>query len=164
MLPLGYLGPTPGWGSARQTRLTHHEQRTLLTLWCMFRSPLMMGGNLTLNDAWTTSLLTNSEVLAVDQHSTGNHPVLSTDTTAVWAARAHPGNSEYLAVFNLGESSATVRYAWKDLGLANASYRVRDLWERNDLGPLDSLSLTLPSHGAALLGLGPAAAGDAVRP
>ena len=50
MLPVGYLGPAPGWGKARQTRLTHGEQRTLLTLWSIFRSPLMIGANLPFND------------------------------------------------------------------------------------------------------------------
>ncbi len=71
MLPLGYLGPSPGWGKARQTRLSPSEQRTMMTLWSIFRSPLMMGGDLPHNDAATTALLTNDEVLEVDQHSTG---------------------------------------------------------------------------------------------
>jgi hypothetical protein len=73
MLPLGYLGPAPGWGKARQTQLTHDEQKTLLTLWAMMRSPMMMGGDLPHSDAWTTSLLTNRDAFEVDQHSIGNH-------------------------------------------------------------------------------------------
>ena len=60
MLPLGYLGPAPGWGKARQTRLTHDEQRTLVTLWSIFPSPLMVGGELPSADAWTKSLLSKS--------------------------------------------------------------------------------------------------------
>ena len=71
MLPFGYLGPHPGYGDARETKLTHDEQRSFFTLWCMFRSPLMWGGNPTKSDAWTVSLLTNPEVLDVDQHSSG---------------------------------------------------------------------------------------------
>ena len=71
MLPLGYLGPAPGWEKARQTRLSHDEQRLLMTLWCIFPSPLMVGGRLPSADDWTLSLLTNPEVLAMDQHSTG---------------------------------------------------------------------------------------------
>src|ERR1700752_1405531 len=62
MMPLGYLGPAPGWGKPRQSQLSHDEQRTLMTLWAMFPSPLMIGGDLTAADAWTTSLLTNPEV------------------------------------------------------------------------------------------------------
>ena len=57
-----------GWGKPRTTRLTRDEQRTQLTLWSIFRSPLIIGGNLTLFDEWTESLLTNPEVIAVDQH------------------------------------------------------------------------------------------------
>ena len=105
MLPLGYLGPAPGWGEARQTRLTHEEQRTLRTLWSIFRSPLMMGGRLPSNDAWTTALLTNSEVIALDQHSTGASPVITTDKTVVWKSRADSGDLQHLALFNLGSST-----------------------------------------------------------
>ena len=80
MLPLGYLGPAPGWGKARQTRLTHDEQRTLVTLWSIFPSPLMVGGELPPADAWTKSLLTNPEVLLVDQQSTENRPGIANDS------------------------------------------------------------------------------------
>lgn len=78
MLPIGYLGPRPSIGKARETAFSHDEQRTLLTLWSMLRSPLFLGANVTANDPWTTSLLTNSDVIAVDQHSKGSRPVIST--------------------------------------------------------------------------------------
>jgi alpha-galactosidase len=155
MLPLGYLGPSPGVGTARQTRLTHDEQRTLLTLWSIFRSPLMMGGDLPSNDAWTTSLLTNPEVIAVDQHSTGNHQVIATDGTVVWVAQTEPAGGYYVALFNIGESSQKLRYAWKDLGLPGTRYHARDLWERKDLKQITSISVTLPRHGSILLRLSP---------
>jgi len=150
MLPLGYLGPAPGWGQARYTRLTHDEQRTFLTLWCIFPSPLMLGGDLPKADAWTTSLLTNPEVIAVDQHSSGNHPVITTDKTVVWVAQPAAADGRYLAIFNLTESSQALLYAWKDLGLTSTKYKLRDLWERKDLGLADSISVTLPPHGSAL--------------
>jgi alpha-galactosidase len=150
MLPFGYLGPAPGWGQPRYTRLTHDEQRTFLTLWCMFPSPLMVGGDLTRADAWTTALLTNPDVLAVDQHSTGNHPVTTTDKTVVWVAQSAAAGNRYLAVFNLTESSQTLQYGWKDLGFTSAKYKLRDLWERKDLGPADSVTVTLPPHGSVL--------------
>ena len=155
MLPLGHLGPAPGWGSARETRLTHEEQRTFVTLWCMVRSPLMMGGNLTLSDPWTTSLLTNSEVIAVDQHSTESHQVLATDKTVVWLAHSASAGEYYLALFNTGESSETVGYGWNDLGLRGTNYQVRDLWEHKDLGSEDSVALTLPAHGTVLYRVSP---------
>jgi alpha-galactosidase len=150
MLPLGYLGPAPGWGKARDTRMTHDEQRTLLTLWSIFRSPLMIGANLPKNDAWTTSLLTNPEVIAVDQHSKENRPVISTSTAVVWTAQPDAGDDHYLAVFNLDEHEQKVHYDWKDLGLTASKFQLRDLWERKDLGTATSLSLTLPPHACAL--------------
>jgi alpha-galactosidase len=150
MLPIGYIGPAPGWGKARQTNLTHEEQRTLLTLWSMFRSPLMIGANLTRNDAWTTSLLTNAEVIAVDQQSSDNRPVITTETTVVWTARPGPGEDRYVAAFNLRDAQQRIHYEWKDLGLPADKYGLRDLWEHKDLGTADSLSVTLPPRGCVL--------------
>jgi alpha-galactosidase len=150
MLPLGHLGPAPGWGKARQTRLTHDEQRTLLTLWSIFRSPLMIGGNLPQSDAWTTTILTNPEVIAVDQHSKNNRPAISTSTTVVWTAQADSGSNQYLAIFNLEDHDQQVRYSWSELGLTPAKYRLRDLWTHADAEAAESLSITLPTHGCAL--------------
>ena len=148
MLPLGHLGPAPGWGTPRDTRLSHDEQRTLMTLWCIFPSPLMVGGRLPSADDWTLSLLTNPEVLAVDQHSKGNHPVISTDRIVVWKAEASEG--EYLAVFNVSEFPQTVHYTWKDFGMDPGEYKLRDLWTHKDLGSEDSLTVDLPSHASVL--------------
>jgi alpha-galactosidase len=161
MLPLGHLGPAPGWGQPRDTRLSHDEQRMLMTLWCIFPSPLMVGGELPSADAWTTSLLTNPEVIAVDQHSSGNRPVteVNTDKTVVWLADAAPSDAghggQYLAVFNLTESKTEVRFEWKDLGLSGTKYALRDLWERKDLGTAGVLTVTLPPHGSILYRLSP---------
>ncbi|HZP00293.1 MAG TPA: hypothetical protein VFD30_08355 [Terriglobia bacterium] len=119
----------------------------------MFRSPLMMGGDLPSNDTWTTALLTNLEVLAIDQDSAGGHPVWTTDEIVVWAANTASDNLRYLALFNLGDAAASVRYSWQDLGFAGASYRVRDLWERRDLGPAASIAVNVPAHGVALCGI-----------
>ncbi len=150
MLALGYLGPAPGWGQARHTRFTHDEQKTLLTLWCIFRSPLMMGGDLPSNDEWTTSLLTNRDVIAVDQQSSGSRAAISTDKEAVWLAEDISGPTQYLAAFNLQETPAVIEHGWNELGLAGKSYRLRDLWEHKDLRAAGSLRATLPPHGSVL--------------
>jgi alpha-galactosidase len=158
MLPLGRLAPAPGWGKARETKLSHDEQRTLMTLWCIFPSPLMIGGELPSADGWTVSLLTNPEVIAVDQHSSGNHPVIKTDNSVVWLANSDRNDKDthYVALFNVGESKATLRYDWKDLGLTGKAYRPRDLWQRRDLASSGSMAVTLPPHGSALYRLSPA--------
>lgn len=150
MLPLGYLGPRPGQGKARQSNFTHDEQRTLLTLWSMLRSPLIMGGNLTKMDAWTESLLTNEEVIAVDQHSTGGRPAVDDGTQAIWVARSDSGPSLYVALFNLADQPRTLDYPLRNLASAGASYSVRDLWARKDLGATDHLKITLQPHASVL--------------
>ena len=150
MLPIGRLEPAAGWEKPRATRLTREEQRTLMTLWSIFRSPLIMGGNLTLCDEWTKSLLTNAEVIAVDQHSTGNHAVLTTDKAAVWLARTASSDGYYLAVFNLDAAPQTLNYSWKAVGLPEAKHRLRDLWEHEDLAPAEALTVTLAPHAAVL--------------
>lgn len=151
MLPIGYIGPRPGLGSARPTRFTHDEQRTLLTFWSIIRSPLVIGGNLTQTDEWTTSLLTNAELIAVNQHSTANRPLIVTNSTVIWSARPGDGNGYYLAVFNRGDSPQTTDLAWNEVGLvAGKAYKVRDLWEHKDLGAESSLKLTLQPHACVL--------------
>jgi len=113
-------------------------------------TPLMVGGDLTRADAWTTSLLTNPEVLAVDQSSTGNHPALTTDKAVLWLAKAAPADGLYVAAFNLQDSSQTVEYSWKQLGLDGTRYAQRNLWEHKDLGIASSLKVVLPPHGSVL--------------
>ncbi len=150
MLPIGYLGPRPGLGEARQTRLTHDEQRTLITFWSILRSPLMMGGNLTHDDEWTTALLSNKEVLDVDQHSTGNRPLITTDHTAIWTAQPEDGNGHYLALVSRGDKAEHMQYGWDEFGWKKKSYKVRDLWEHKDLGRQSSLNITVPPHASVL--------------
>ena len=150
MLPLGRLEPAAGWDKPRATRLTHDEQRTLLTLWSIFRSPLIMGGNLPLCDEWTQSALTNAELIGVDQHSTGNHALVSTDKAAVWLAAPESGDGAFIAVFNLDAAPQSFHYTWKDLGLKRSNYSLRDLWEHQDLGSEEFVDVTLPAHGSAI--------------
>jgi alpha-galactosidase len=154
MLPLGHLGPHPGDGELRETRFTRDEQRTMMTLWSIVRSPLIMGGDLPSSDKWTKSLLSNPEVIAVDQRSSGNHPVVSTDKAAIWLAQPDRKHGYYLAVFNLSDSEQTVDYEWIDLGLTQASYRMRDLWGRKNTGPKSSLTVRLRPHASKLYRIG----------
>jgi alpha-galactosidase len=156
MLPLGYLGPAPGWGGkARPSGLTRDEQRTLMTLWCIFGSPLMMGGNLPKSDDWTKSLLTNPEVLFVDQHAVESHPVIADDNVTAWLARSPQKGQFFLAVFNRSDKNQTVRHEWKNLGLAEDQYKVRDLWKQQDLGASQLLVVELAPHSCVLYRLQP---------
>jgi hypothetical protein len=147
MLPIGYLGPRPGLGSARPTRLSRDEQRTLLTFWSIIRSPLILGGDLPESDEWTTSLLTNPEVIAVDQHSTDNRPLLTTNGLVVWSATPEDRKGHYLAIFNRTDSVQKFALEWNEVGLlSHKAYKLRDLWERKELGSATSLQVTLQPH------------------
>ncbi len=150
MLPVGYLGPDPGWGTARETKLTHDEQRTLLTMWSMFRSPLMIGGELTKMDAWTTGLLGNREVIAVDQASTENHPVAVDGGLAVWVAKAGDGRKRYIAVVNTSEAARDVKVPVAPLGWEAGRYRMRDVWEGKDVGSATAVTVRLRPHASVL--------------
>jgi hypothetical protein len=95
MLPLGIVNL-----GMRSSRFTPDEQRTLMTLWSIARSPLMHGGDMTRTDAATLALLTNDEVLSVNQRSTNNRPLFDRDGLVAWTAEAEGSSDKYLAVFN----------------------------------------------------------------
>lgn len=103
MLPLGRIGIRAHVGSDRMTNLTHDEQRTMMSLWSIARSPLMFGGDLPSNDAWTLDLITNPEVLAVNQHSSNNHQLYRDGDQLAWVAD-NPDGGKYVAMFNLASS------------------------------------------------------------
>jgi hypothetical protein len=150
MLPLGYLGPAPGWGKARRSRLSRLEQQALLTLWAIFPSPLMIGGDLTQADASTKSLLTNSEVLAMNQHSTANRAAIVTDKVVVLLAESTQNKGTYVAVFNRGSELADIHHTWKELGLAGRQYALRDIWNHVDAGNNDGVTAKLEPHACLL--------------
>jgi alpha-galactosidase len=145
MLPLGRLAL-----GDRDTKFTADEQRTVMTLWSIARSPLIMGGDLRHLDAATLALLTNREVLAVNQASTDNQPHFVEDGMRVWTARPEEGGGRYLALFNLRaeEREVGVDLRWLDLP---REVRVRDLWSGRDLGVMQGrVAQTLGGHGAGL--------------
>ena len=155
MLAVGYLGPAPGWGKPRKTRLTRAEQRTYFTLWCIARSPLFMGGNLTRMDRSTEGLLENPEVIAVDQHASGAHQAFARDGFIVWLSRSDSGDGWYLAAFNTQPKSRTLTLNWRALTLPPADYEIRDLWQRSDRGVSTALTVRLDPHGSVLYRLLP---------
>jgi hypothetical protein len=90
----------------RRSRLTQDEQTTVMSLWSIFRSPLMFGGNMTDNDEFTLSLLTNEEVLAVDQNSIHNKELRAKDGWIVWTADVPNSKDKYIALFNYARRRA----------------------------------------------------------
>jgi hypothetical protein len=135
MLPLGTLGPVPGWGSQRKTRLTQDEQRTLVTLWAIARSPLIVGANLTQLDDWTEKLLTNPDVIRLDQAARRSRMVKQEGDVIAWTSDLEDG-SHALAFFNVGETTVKImNHPFADYGATERkSYRVRDVWAQRELG------------------------------
>jgi len=136
MLPLGVTG------MGRRTHFTKDEQYTLMSLWAMARSPLIFGGDLTRMDAFTLSLLTNREVIALDQNSTGNREIFNQDGLIGWAAEVPGSADKYVALFNTrdartNETGVRVPVRFAELGLGH-NCRVRDLWKQKDLGPSEN--------------------------
>jgi len=153
MLPLGQLGPAPGWGKPRATRLTPDEQRSMIDLWAIVRSPLIFGGNPAETDPATLALLTNPAVLDIDQHSCNNKNVILTDDLAVYTANPVSSTGTYVAVFNRKDVPQAVDLKWSRIGLADLTYRpyrMEDLWTGAETAS-PSLKLTLPPHASTIL-------------
>ncbi|HEY9174892.1 MAG TPA: NPCBM/NEW2 domain-containing protein [Verrucomicrobiae bacterium] len=142
-----------GWGpSLHPTRLSPNEQYTHITLWCLLAAPLLIGCDMTQLDDFTLSLLTNDEVIEVNQDPLGRQAarVAKEGPLEVWAKRMEDG-SQAVGLFNRGEGPTTVTVRWSDLKL-KGSHRVRDLWRQKDLGKFkNEYSTTVPRRGAALV-------------
>jgi alpha-galactosidase len=154
MLPLGHIGlrSVDGGGGDRWTRFTKDEQVTMMTLWAIFRSPLMFGGELRDNDEWTLSLLTNKEVLEVNQNSHSNRLIDRNGDKIVWAAKNDEGHT-YIALFNAGEEKAVMKVSLDQLGLSKG-LQARDLWKHEEMGLVtDDIEQTLAPHSSILLKL-----------
>ena len=156
MLPLGRLGPAPGWGQPRNTRLTPDEQRTMVNLWAIVRSPLVYGGDPAVTDTATLALLTNPEVVTVDQHSHDNKNIILSNDLAIYTAQPDAGRGLYVAIFNRKDTPQTVSLPWSGLNLQGSLFRILDLWSHGTPGLAQSLSIDLRPHASALLRIDPA--------
>ena len=127
MLPVGALRQCyDAHPRGRWTNFTQAEQRTMLTLWCMMRAPLMAGGELTKNDEFTLSLLTNREVLAIERESWCGHPLYTTGDECAWIAPRRDGAGCYVAAFNLSDKARRVQV--DEDCLEGTPCRATELW------------------------------------
>jgi alpha-galactosidase len=154
MLVLGWTG---GWegGPARPTRLSKNEQIVHFTQWSMLAAPLIMGMDLSKLDAFTRTLLTHEEVIAVDQDPLGKAATRRAriGRGEIWARPLADGTMA-VALYNLGWSRTRVQADWSDLGLSGPQ-SIRDLWQRKDLGIHNgSIAADVPQHSAVLLKIG----------
>jgi hypothetical protein len=151
MLPVGELSPYPDVGPGpRHTRLTPDEQQTQLTLWAMARSPLIAGANLTLLDEATTRLLTNADMLRIDQTATASRQALREGDLVAWTADL-PGGERALALFNIGERPISVDRNVSDFALPAGPYAIRNAWTGERVEVSSHVSATLEPHACILL-------------
>ncbi len=124
MLPLGRIGIRAERGEDRKTRFTADEQRTMMSLWSIARSPLMFGGDLPSNDDATEALISNDEVLQVNQHASNSHQLFASGAQIAWVSHASDSQAKYLAVFNVGNQGAErIRVQWKRSGIDGRVFR-----------------------------------------
>lgn len=145
-------------GNGAMDGISNDERQSYMTLWAIEAAPLYSGDDLTQLDTYGLSLLTNDEVIAIDQAGNPAKPVSQTTDQQVWYARNKDG-SYTVALFNLGGSTATVTANWNDLGITGPA-SVRDLWSHSQLGSASgSFSASLPTHSSRLLRITPYNAG-----
>ena len=151
MIPLGRISIRGERGEDRMTRLTKDEQYSLMTLFTIFRSPLMFGGDLPSCDDFTLSLLTNEEVLKMHKESVDTR-MLYYDTEKVVITSRHPQTGAiYLALFNTSDDKElSVGADLKQLGI-EGPVEVVDLWTGQNLGKVsDKIERELKPHASIL--------------
>ena len=168
----GRLGQAPQWthhggaghyndldsleiGNGADDGLTPDQRQSHMTLWAIAAAPLILGTDLTHLDPGDLAMLTNDEVLGVDQAGVPGAPLTYSTPTQVWRAR-QPDGTYAIALFNNTSASAPVQVSWADLGFQNGA-TVRDLWTHTDLGSFPTgFSATLASDASRLLRVTPA--------
>ena len=151
MIPIGRLNKHGPTGFERWSNLTGDEKHTMMTLWCIARSPLIWGGNLVENRPEELELMQNAEVIAVNQKSANSRPIVN-GTTPVWCADIPGTNDRYVALFNRSAHPDDVTVNFSDIGMSESdTVHIRNLWTKTDKGFFTgSYSASVSSHGCEL--------------
>lgn len=152
MLIVGQIG----WGDPHPTRLTPEEQYAHISLWCLLSAPLLIGGDISRMDDFTLGLLTNDEVIALDQDPLGRQArrLINTGSFQVWMKELEDG-SRAIGIFNMADSSQVIHVSWDDLQVEK-DQRARDLWRQKDLGDYATgFQTELAPHGVRLIKISP---------
>ena len=149
MLPVGAI--RQDYDENDRTRFTEDEQRTMMTLWCIFRSPLMIGGEMTKNDDFTLNLLTSRQILDMSENARHAHQVFRKkvkDTEVVLWTAVNAKGGQYVAVFNIGEEKLDMTIALEELEIYEPS-DVKNLWNGEKKEVVTKLDVSLPPHGCS---------------
>jgi hypothetical protein len=155
MLPLGHIQLTEELVEyrSRYTRFTKDEQITMMTLWGIFRSPLMMGGEMRDNDEFTLSLLQNRELIDMLKNSSGAKQFSRKETDSkgeiIWTSKGE--NCKYVALFNTDDEEREISFDITDISIGGIKYSVWDMWAHKEFTVTDGeFSAKVNSHGARL--------------
>lgn len=150
MLPLGYLGK--GFGQERTTNFTPEESRTMLTLWCLFGSPLMIGAELTKLDEDTLALLTNRRVLGMLTPRCRPRQICLDEGKAIWKAANDETGARYVALFNLSEEETVLSVELREADMESCA-RLTELWTGKEADISEGcLKVRLPAHACGVYG------------
>ncbi len=151
MLPIGKLSKRGPVGPERYSRFNQNELRTMMTLWCISRSPLILGGNLPENRSEDLAFETNEEVLAVNQKGIHSHQLYRKEGLVVWVSQMPDKRTWNVAFFNLNDKAENMQVNFSQLGI-QGTVSVRDLWEKKNLGMFTGeYNPSVEAHGAMLL-------------
>ncbi len=155
MLPLGKLSKngTCHGPQNRMTQFTKSEQITMMSLWGIFRSPLMMGGNMPENDEWTLSLLTNEEYMKMHRTSYGAHQHYRNEKNGkgqvIWVSNGK--GCKYAALFNTKDTEQNVKLNLTEILMPDEKYTIYDIWAKEEIGRFkNTFKTSIPPHGAGL--------------
>jgi alpha-galactosidase len=156
MLPIGNLRLRGPFGKPGRSLFTVDEQYTMMTLWSIFRSPFMIGGNLPDADDLMMKLLTNDEVLKVDQQSVNNRQLFRDGDKIAWIADIPGSREKYIALFYTGDlSSSEIKVNLSDIGFTGQC-KFRNLWTHKEEGTFSTVfSTTLAAHASGLFRVSP---------
>ncbi len=154
MLPLGHLAIRHEVrdNKERYSNFTKNEQYFMMTLWSIFRSPLMMGGHMPDNDPFTLSLLTNKDMIRINQHSVNNREVKFVDGISIWSAEDKTENIIYVAFLNINDEATKTQLPLSVIG-KNGKVKLKDIWRRSDKEIQDVIDITIPAHGGLLFSI-----------
>jgi alpha-galactosidase len=125
----------------------------MMTLWCIARSPLILGGNLPETDEFTFSLITNPEALSVNQNSSNNHQLYRQGERVAWIADVPDSKDKYIALFNIGDEATNISVTVEQLQITGP-FSVRNLWQQSPEGQFaQEFGTELPPHSSGLFRL-----------
>ena len=155
MLQLGRISRRGPVGPERGSHFTEDEQLTHMFLWCIAQSPLMMGGDMPDNSVLVEKLMTNPEILAANQNAHNSRQLYRENGKVVWCSNIPDSDEMYMALFNLNNDTIEIEVLFSQMGLKNKC-RIRDLWERKDIGSHDQkYSGRVNPHGAKIFKVSP---------